>query len=275
MSDLRLKLISDFNARTVARYLTRSDVGKNIIVDVAPYGHVYQALHGTGEMAWGSILWTQAERIIPAFAKALRFEEMSFAACLAEVDGFADSVLTFSAAQPQVFVMSWAMPPDQRGYGLLDWRPGLGLANLLAQMNVRLAQRLAEASNIYMLDAQRWLQDHPPLSQKMWYAAKVPFANKVFEKAAGDVLAGIRAILGRSKKLIIVDLDNTLWGGVIGETGWQGIRLGGHDHVGEAFHDFQLALKSLTRRGIQLAIVSKNDESVVLEALDNHRKLAA
>ena len=53
---------------------------------------------------------------------------------------------------------------------------------------------------------------------------------------------------GKNKKIIILDLDNTIWGGVVGETGWEGIR-GGHDHIGEAFVDFQKKIKSLTKYG--------------------------
>ena len=193
MSNLCLRLISDFNTEPLARYLAHSDDGTHISIDVAPYGHVYQVLHNASadETSWGSIIWTQPERIIPSFANALQFEEVQFSTCLGEVDSFADSVLAFSATQSHVFVMSWVISPGQRGYGLLDWRPNLGLANLLAQMNLRLAERLAGASHIYMLDAERWLNGYPPLSQKMWYAAKVPFANAVFERAAAELLAGI------------------------------------------------------------------------------------
>ena len=59
----------------------------------------------------------------------------------------------------------------------------------------------------------------------------------------------------------------------MGETGWEGIRLGGHDHVGEAFRDFQYELKAMSNRGIQLAIVSKNDEQVALDAIDKHPEM--
>jgi FkbH-like protein len=81
-------------------------------------------------------------------------------------------------------------------------------------------------------------------------------------------------VLGFTKKLIVVDLDNTLWGGVVGDLGWQNLQLGGHDYAGEAFLDFQRALKSLRNRGILLAIVSKNEESVALEALSKHPEMA-
>jgi FkbH-like protein len=70
-----------------------------------------------------------------------------------------------------------------------------------------------------------------------------------------------------------VDLDDTLWGGTVGEQGWQNLRLGGHDAQGEAFRDFQAALMALTRRGILLAIASKNEESVALEAIDCHPEM--
>jgi FkbH-like protein len=68
--------------------------------------------------------------------------------------------------------------------------------------------------------------------------------------------------------VIVVDLDDTLWGGIAGEVGWENIRLGGHDAIGEAFVDFQKALKALSEGGVVLAIVSKNDEAVALEVID-------
>jgi FkbH-like protein len=81
------------------------------------------------------------------------------------------------------------------------------------------------------------------------------------------------AVLGSGRKLLIVDLDNTLWGGVVGDLGWENLSLGGHDHVGEAFLDFQRAIKSLRNRGIVLAIASKNEESIALEALTKHPEM--
>jgi FkbH-like protein len=70
-----------------------------------------------------------------------------------------------------------------------------------------------------------------------------------------------------------VDLDETLWGGVVGEGGWQRLTLGGHDPAGEALVDFQRELKALTRQGVVLAIVSKNQEEVALEALEKHPEM--
>ena len=85
--------------------------------------------------------------------------------------------------------------------------------------------------------------------------------------------AALRAVRGQSRKVVICDLDDTLWGGIVGDAGWENLRLGGHDPVGEAFADFQRELKALTRRGIILAMVSKNTEAVALEAIEKHPEM--
>lgn len=266
-----LQVIADFNPAPLAGFLRRAATVD--AVDVAPFGQVYQALQDTTKTPWARVVWTLPEKTIASFARAFALEEIDPATCLAEVDAFADALIAASG-KGYLFVASWCLPPSYRGYGILEWRPGLGLQHLLAQMNLRLAERLAPHSNIYVLSAERWLHGHAPAeAPKMWYATKVPFVAEVFERAAAEVLAAVAAITGTSRRLILLDLDNTLWGGVIGETGWEGIRLGGHDHVGEAFKDFQRELKALSQCGIQLALVSKNDASVALEAFDHHPEM--
>src|SRR5258705_15269 len=64
-----------------------------------------------------------------------------------------------------------------------------------------------------------------------------------------------------------------LWGGIVGGLGWEGLRLGGIDGIGEAFVDFQRAVKDLKRRGIVLGVVSKNEESIALEAIRKHPEM--
>jgi FkbH-like protein len=64
-----------------------------------------------------------------------------------------------------------------------------------------------------------------------------------------------------------------LWGGIVGDVGWQNVRLGGIDPIGEAFRDFQVALKTLNRRGVLLGIASKNEESTALEAIRSHPEM--
>ena len=268
-----ITLISDFNVEPLSRLLkNRSNQDHSeFSFETAPYGQVYQSLARSTE-SWLDIIWTQPEGVLLGFRKACQLEEVLHEDILAEVDDFAQRLIDVSEKR-YVFVAAWYLPAN-KGYGMLDWRDGLGISNLLAKCNVRLAERLNQSSNIFVLPTNGWMEgSKTPVSNKMWYAAKIPYHNEVFEKAANHIGHYLDAIKGRSRRLVVLDLDNTLWGGVVGENGWQGIRLGGHDHIGEAFKDFQLAVKSLLNRGIQLAISSKNDESVAMQAIDSHPEM--
>jgi FkbH-like protein len=89
---------------------------------------------------------------------------------------------------------------------------------------------------------------------------------------AEHAAAVLAARLGLSRRVLVLDLDNTLWGGVIGDDGLEGIALGG-DRGGEAFVEFQAALKALTKRGILLAVASKNDAEVALRPFREHPEM--
>jgi FkbH-like protein len=86
--------------------------------------------------------------------------------------------------------------------------------------------------------------------------------------------AVLRGSLGQGKKVIVCDLDNTLWGGVAGDDGAHNLKLGAPDPVGECFHAFQKGLKGMRSRGILLTICSKNDEKFALSVIDEHPAMA-
>jgi FkbH-like protein len=111
------------------------------------------------------------------------------------------------------------------------------------------------------------------VNPKLWHMGKVAFTREVFVEAARDVRAAMRGVFGMAKKLAVLDLDDTLWGGIVGDVGWENLRLGGHDPIGEAHVEFQKRLVALTKRGIALAVVSKNEESVALEAMRSHPEM--
>ncbi len=269
-----LTVISDFNAAPFAGYFANSAREGELTVTVAPFGQVYQELGRHQDGTDYSFVWTRAEGVVASFNRALEMQTVEEADVLAEVDFFADALIKHAGGIDHCFASSWVLPPSQIGYGILDWRPGLGLRNLLAKMNLRLAERLENSSNVYLLDPTAWFQQTvKPDAPKMWFAAKIPYANRCFEAAATQVLSAIDAVNGLSRRLIVVDLDDTLWGGIVGDVGAEGLRLGGHDHIGEAFSGFQAALKTLSRRGIQLAIVSKNDEARALAAIETHPEM--
>ncbi len=107
----------------------------------------------------------------------------------------------------------------------------------------------------------------------LWHRAK----QEVHPQAAplyGDLVARLLAAAqGRSSKCLVLDLDNTLWGGVIGDDGLAGIRLGQGSAVGEAYLAFQHFARDLGRRGVILAVCSKNDEANALEPFTSHPEM--
>src|SRR5439155_10842039 len=160
-----------------------------------------------------------------------------------------------------------------RGLGMLDMKAD-GIASTLMRMNLRLAEQL-DGTNVHLLDASRWMASagKNAVLAKLWYMGKVGYSSEVLAEAAKDLRAALRGLAGQAKKLVILDLDDTVWGGIVGDAGWQNLRLGGHDALGESFVDFQKHVKALSRRGITLAVVSKNEESVALEAIKSHPEM--
>lgn len=273
-------VVSDFNTRNFTALLAQDEERPLLGAVEGPYGQVLPPLVDAGADCWGerpdfALVWTRPEAVIPSFGRRLAHEEVALEDLLREVDEFSAHLARLQDRVRAVFVPTWVLPCHCRGLGMLDMRPGQGIAHALVQMNLRLAERLQDTRNVFVLDAARWVQGAGPgaFSPKLWYMAKVPFSNQVFEEAVLDLKAAVRGLGGEARKLVVVDLDDTLWGGIVGEAGWENLRLGGHDPVGEAYADFQRALKALTNRGVLLAIVSKNEEHVALDAIRNHPEM--
>ncbi len=107
----------------------------------------------------------------------------------------------------------------------------------------------------------------------LWYQAKQeihPRASVLYGDQVGRLVA---ALWGRSAKCLVLDLDNTLWGGVIGDDGLDGIVLGQGSPAGEAYVAIQRYAKQLSERGVILAVCSKNDEANALEPFEKHPEM--
>ena len=275
----RLLLLSDFTVDNLRGYLENMAGGPRVEAVTGPFGQVMPALLSPDHEVWRSepdavVVWTRPQGVIRSFDLALGNAGTTVEAVLAEVDQLADLVLKVADRVGTVLIPTWVVPPDQRGLGPLDFR-ATGVQRLLAEANLHLARRVEAHGGVFLLPTPRWVELAGPDAQdpRYWYLGKIPFGPKVFQLAAADIRAALAGVLGQARKLVVVDLDDTLWGGIIGDDGVEGIRLGGHDAVGEAFADFQDALLALKRRGVLLAIASKNDEEVALHAIRSHPEM--
>jgi FkbH-like protein len=105
---------------------------------------------------------------------------------------------------------------------------------------------------------------------RFWYLSKAPFRKAFLNVYAQELSRIVRALKGRAKKCLVLDCDNTLWGGVIGEDGIEGIKLDRNEYPGKAYYDFQTTVLHLAERGVLIALCSKNNDADVFEVLDNH-----
>jgi FkbH-like protein len=276
-SIFQVELISDFNLQTLANYLENGESLPAVSAQVAPFGQVVPTLlqRAGAQQSDLGLVWTSPAAVVPGFAEASQWRPVDEQVILAEVRQFAQNIITAKERFRSMLVCAWTLPRWQRGLGLLDLGKPSGLRNLLLKMNLDLISALQNVAGVYVMNPQDWIEisGKAAHSPKSWYLSKTPYSSEVLKQAAVEIKAALRTMSGEARKLIVLDLDDTLWGGIVGDVGWEGLRLGGHDHAGEAFVDFQRGLKALRNRGILLAIASKNEEGIALQALRQHTEM--
>lgn len=163
------------------------------------------------------------------------------------------------------------VPPLQRSLGNLERRYPFSKTNCLAALNALLLEYAPPNVTLIDFDAlsaqvgrRQWVDE------AAYFTSKQPFSLREMPFAAALVSRVMVAAQGLVRKCLVLDLDNTLWGGVIGDDGVDGIRLDPNDPVGEAFLAFQRYVLTLKERGVLLAICSKNDPLLARGAFERH-----
>jgi FkbH-like protein len=148
-------------------------------------------------------------------------------------------------------------------------------SSILTKLNERIRE-LASSGSDYLFDVAS-LAENIGLDRwhdaKQWNLYKLPFSQMCVPLYSDFIARLIAAIRGKAKKCLILDLDNTIWGGVIGDDGLCGIQVGQGNGLGEAFLNIQRTALSLRERGILLAICSKNDDKNAREPFLSHPEM--
>ena len=145
----------------------------------------------------------------------------------------------------------------------------------IRKLNYLLMEKCTQYKNVFIIDIEYLQQiygEYGIKENKMYYIAKIPLSTKILPEVAKQTIDVIKAMKGKMKKCVILDLDNTLWGGVIGDDGLENIQIG-ELGLGHAFSEFQMWLKELQKRGIILAVCSKNEEVVAKEPFLHHPEM--
>ncbi|MBI4383440.1 MAG: HAD-IIIC family phosphatase [Nitrospinae bacterium] len=167
---------------------------------------------------------------------------------------------------------NFTLPADHY-MGVFDAQMEWGQKEILLEMNKTLGNFARSfPQRLFVLDIDKVLSNcgkDVVANEKMRYLAKMTVPEKALPGLAREIVRYVRPALGMTKKCLVLDLDNTLWGGILGEDGLEGIRLD-LEPPGNAFYEFQKTIKTLHHRGILLAINSKNDLELVREVFEKH-----
>ncbi|MFM7320019.1 MAG: HAD-IIIC family phosphatase, partial [Armatimonadota bacterium] len=172
------------------------------------------------------------------------------------------------------FILHTFAVPEHAPLGVADPAAPSGHRARFAEVDAAVRALAAQrAPRVVLLDQERAEAAHGKgrvRDDRMWYMASLPYSESFLPVLAKSQVRVLRALKGRTRKCIVLDLDNTLWGGVVGEDGVDRLHVGGTAAPGNAFADLQRVLARLKERGVLLAVCSKNNLEDALPALESH-----
>jgi FkbH-like protein len=277
--DLRAAIVGSMTVEPLEAYLGAYLLQRNFAPSftIGPFNQIrqvcsdYRATVGRDDLNAIVVLW-RIEDMFPEILNRCLESPAAVDDLLAEIEGLAVGVAELRRKFHGTLIVSTPPYPSMPGFELLDLgQASLGMAifNSVLQCWTRAVTRL-ERVRLFDLhgllvraglsqahDVRKWLLYRQPYTEKFWCDAGRMLARTIAAEKISP------------KKCVVLDLDNTLWGGIVGEDGLEGIQLG-DDFPGNAYREFQRHLLHLTRRGILLAVASKNNPDDAYEVFDRH-----
>lgn len=249
---------------------------------VAPFGQLYPSLldpHGTLRAARADVslvlprLEDLAARELAKLALLDPNDALSARAEVeAEIGRLSDAIASFEAATPGMVLVGTLPMPTSVPLGVLDASHRTSQTMLARECNVILWRKMQALRRVRLLDVDRVvarLGAERAFDARMSVLAACPWSSEGLHELAVETTRAIAALVQPSAKVIVLDLDNTLWGGIVGEDGRDAIAIGPNG-LGAAFLAFQDALLALRAQGFLLAVASKNNEADAFDVFDHH-----
>ena len=162
--------------------------------------------------------------------------------------------------------------PSYSPNGVLETKFDFGFHEMIEELNKSLRDISKNHNSVYVYNFNQFISKYGEkniFDYRQFHVGDIQIALNFLPQFGYDLMSYIKPITGANRKCIVLDLDNTLWGGIIGEDGFDGIELG-HSPNGKAFVDFQKELLSLWNQGIILAINSKNNFDDAMNVIKEH-----
>jgi FkbH-like protein len=162
--------------------------------------------------------------------------------------------------------------PSFSPYGIFELKTEYSFHDMIEDFNQKLIKNYLKSENVFVYDFEKFVSKNGEdnvFDYKQFFFGDLKVSMEFLPALGQDLMKYIIPYLGLTKKCIVIDLDNTLWGGIVGEDGYNGIKLG-PEPPGNAFMEFQRVLLSLHQRGIILAINSKNNVEEAMKVIKEH-----
>lgn len=221
-----------------------------------------------------AILAVQTRDIVPELwfkYPDLRMEDAS-AAIKRTASEFRNWAHVFRSHSKAHLIIHNLEQPALSSQGVFDNQSASGQYAAIRRINQELGELVHDVPGTYILDYDALVARHGRLrwqDEGKWLTVRLPIAAGQLINMAEEWLRFLHPLAGKIAKVLVLDLDNTLWGGIVGEDGIDGIRIG-VEYPGAAFQALQRVILDLYRRGILLAICSKNNPEDAMAVLEKH-----
>ena len=245
-------------------------------LDIKEYGQVETEIFNSksNENYDAVLIWERLEDLLP-----LEYKDPSFLSNEAEnkiieniserINDIVTKTLSFKKS-PIIYAGYYLNAPNPMG--ISDFKHSKSAKSIVEKLNIKIKSILASHPNCFYLDICQEISavgKNDFFDSRMEGMFQAPFKPKGFIYISAQLANIAWALKGFTKKCLVLDCDNTLWGGVIGEDKLQGIKLG-PDFPGSEYIKFQRFSKSLTKHGTIIALNSKNNENDAMEVFLNH-----
>ena len=186
-----------------------------------------------------------------------------------EIENLAEK---FVARTNSKLVITKLNVPSFSPYGIFESKTEYGFHEMIEDFNRKLSKNYLNSENVYIYDFEKFVAkmgEENVFNYSQFFFGDLKISMEFLPAFGEDLMKYLIGFLGITKKCIVLDLDNTLWGGIVGEDGFNGIKLG-PEPPGNAFMEFQRVLLSLHQRGIILAINSKNNFEDAIKVIKEH-----
>lgn len=250
---------------------------------VAPsFGQIYQALlDASGPVRAAApdltVVLPRAEDLCaPALRRLATLDPQAVSAARAEahaeIERLCQALSRFTQETPGSLLCATLPPPQSTPLGVLDASHPASERHLRAELNLQLFQHAQRAPRTRLFDLAAVVESvgtARAYDSRLFHLSRCPFSREAQQAIAAALCRALSPLVSPPAKVLVLDLDNTLWGGVVGEDGPAGLSIS-DSGLGAAFAAFQEALLCLRHQGVLLCVASKNNEADALEVLDHH-----